>query len=184
MIALPKMPVHPDTSPVALEVFRNHSVTIKINANAAIASPSEFGATVQPMVEVIALVAMPKTTNHHPLHTRPFFENAQSIPMTSNSTKTTPKPSWAFVVMILLPTVPIRPNTTPMTLAVDVESAQPIAMHTNALERPPAPLLPTVMHMVEMVSAVQVPIFSRHHPLHTSPSSQNAQAVPMTADSF
>jgi hypothetical protein len=130
-----------------------------MDANALVASPAPSGLAVVNMVVVIFAPQMPVCADADPTSTSPALQCAQTIEVASDFFEAAPEPTIWFVVMVATDEVPVATGTTPAALVVDIQNSVPVPVQPNApVFVGPAPLATTMMPVVVMVFAVQVPI--------------------------
>ena len=131
VILLAHFPELADDAPLALDVTPDDTQAVLVHTNAPVRTPSATNASVQDMVVMEALGALPELASNLPAATILLFENSLTIAMTANSLVRAPRPAWLTEVMIILPHLPELVLDSPMALHIVLDNTMPIVMQTD-----------------------------------------------------
>jgi len=184
MVFLPHLPESTNDAPLALVVAPDYAQTILVHANAPETAPGLAHTTMETVVEVILAQAMPVTTDLHPTYARPAFESSQAVQMTADATVASPEPTWSPVEVVALPHLPELADNTPTSLTIAPNDAQAISVNSDASEAAPSLANTTMEMVVEVISAVALPVLANRHPADTGPAPQDVMTVPVASDSL
>jgi len=120
---------------------------------------------------------MPISSHLVPSGTIKPLVDSQAVEMTANAPVSAPKPSWAPVVMVASPEVPVRTDPTPVTLIITIQSPQTIAVHANSAVATPDPAVLSMEVMIVVIASPEMPVLSHGVPSCSSPALVDAPAV-------
>jgi hypothetical protein len=124
VVALPQLPNTSDTTPFALVIAEEVSAAIAVHADTTVVvGPTPLRATVQAVIIVVFPVQLPVFADNLPASTSPLLEDAKPVKMTADASGVAPEPARSFVVVVVLPLVPIRAHAAPFALVILVQGA-------------------------------------------------------------
>ncbi len=107
MFFTPEVPVAADATPGALVVAVERAVAVEVHTDAPVAAPAPLCPAVQAMVVMVATLEVPARTDAHPLGSSPPLVDLESVEVTTNAAEMSPEPTWALVVVVAAPQVPV-----------------------------------------------------------------------------
>jgi len=183
VVSLPTLPEGAHTSPLTLLIAPKDAQTITVQSNAPVTTPRFASATMEFVVEMIALRQMPVFANCNPSSTIPAATNSLPVEMAIDTTIRAPKPFPSLVIVVLAPHMPICANASPLPLVISPTNTVAVQVNSNTTVTSPRFTGSAVQLMVVMVATVKMPVLPHNDPTTTCPTLQDSQAVQVPCDS-